>query len=580
MVITAKDKLNIDQPFKIEAGPGAGKTEFLVNHIKNVVRHSKILGKTRKVACITYTNVGAETILKRLENNIVGRVDVSTIHSFLYKNVVKPYCRFIPDEYHLCYEKIEGHDEIEFSWKKITEWLEDKEFDSLQSPNTRKQLTKSPDQIKVLKNWLSSNQCTIEENTIIFHFDDRKAFFSSGGGTGIKKSNLKILKDNFLKLKMLYWKEGILDHNDVLYLAYILITKYPFIIKVLKARYPYLFIDEYQDTNPIQSSIIDRIKSEGVVVGVIGDKAQSIYSFQGAKVSLFDDFMIDENNTFTIVENHRSSKRIVRLLNDLRSDIHQDAYRKDLDGKVMILLGSKKNAYYFANELCQDESVVSLSRDNLTSNIMKHEVTATNITEKIEEQYFEIDSKERRNFIWNFIQAIELARESKYKEALKKIEWLFRKESDSRKMALASLQRLLSAYEEYHCETLMVFYEILCSRIEVKLPTFRKGKAQEFYNNTMYVELAVSIKNPDDISEHITIHKSKGNEYENVLVTEDKNSIDFLLKPNINESEEHRVLYVAMSRARHNLFLQYEEIPLTKLKKIKSKYPYIEVKMV
>lgn len=579
MVITAKDKLSIDQPFKIEAGPGAGKTEFLVNHIKNIVRHSKILGKTRRIACITYTNVGAETVLKRLGSNIADRVEVSTIHSFLYKNVVKPYCRFIPEEYHLCCEKIDGHDEVEFRGKKVLEWLEDKAFDSLRAPNTRKQLTGLVDQKKVLQKWLSCNQCTLSGTSIIFCFEDKKAF-SVDSGIGIKKSNLMILKNNFLKLKMLYWQEGILAHDDVLFFAYILITKYPFIIQVLRARYPYLFIDEYQDTNPIQSSIIDKIKSEEVVIGIIGDKAQSIYSFQGAKVSLFDDFKIEESNTFTIVENHRSSDQIVKFLNDLRSDIQQKACRKDSDGKVMILLGSEKDAYNFANELCQQASVVSLSRDNLTSNKMKYEGPVTNIKEKIEEEYFEIDKGERRYYVWNFIQAIELARENNYKKAIKKIEWLFRNRDNPRKITLLYLQKMIERYEEYHCETLMRFYEILCSTIDVKLPTFKKGKPQEFYNNTMYIELAVSIKNPDDVSEHITIHKSKGNEYENVLVTEDKNIIDFLLNPNISENEEHRVLYVAMSRARNNLFLQYEDIPLTKLKKIKNKYPYVEVKTV
>ncbi|MFW1969515.1 UvrD-helicase domain-containing protein [Acinetobacter guillouiae] len=52
--------------FKVSAGPGAGKTHWLVEHIRNVLHHSIRLGKIRKIACITYTNIAVETILTRL----------------------------------------------------------------------------------------------------------------------------------------------------------------------------------------------------------------------------------------------------------------------------------------------------------------------------------------------------------------------------------------------------------------------------------------------------------------------------------------------------------------------------------
>ena len=95
MTIISTDKIPIEEGFKVEAGPGAGKTDFLVNHIKNVIQNSDRLSCTRKVACITYTNTGVETILQRLGKSVSGKVEVSTIHSFLYRNVVKPYATFI-----------------------------------------------------------------------------------------------------------------------------------------------------------------------------------------------------------------------------------------------------------------------------------------------------------------------------------------------------------------------------------------------------------------------------------------------------------------------------------------------------
>lgn len=79
--ITSDDLIPIEQHFKISAGPGAGKTYWLINHIKNVLHTSTRLYRTRKIACITYTNIAVETILTRLGSSS-DRVEVCTIHSF------------------------------------------------------------------------------------------------------------------------------------------------------------------------------------------------------------------------------------------------------------------------------------------------------------------------------------------------------------------------------------------------------------------------------------------------------------------------------------------------------------------
>ena len=114
---------DIEHHFKVSAGPGAGKTHWLVEHIKNVLHYSNRLNKIRKIACITYTNIAVETILTRLSTSAT-RVDVSTIHSFLYRHIVKPYAFLIADEYGLNYSKLDGHDELNHSYTKINNWLE------------------------------------------------------------------------------------------------------------------------------------------------------------------------------------------------------------------------------------------------------------------------------------------------------------------------------------------------------------------------------------------------------------------------------------------------------------------------
>lgn len=119
---------------------------------------------------------------------------------------------------------------------------------------------------------------------------------------------------------------------------------------------------------------------------------------------------------------------------------------------------------------------------------------------------------ERKKYVSAYINAIELARNSKFKEAMKKLE------------------------------------------NNVQLSNFRTGSIKSFYENIPYIDLALCVNIVEDISDHITIHKAKGAEYENVFVVGNESLLDFLLSPNIDENEEHRVFYVALSRAKKGCF--------------------------
>lgn len=581
MIITSKDRINIDEHFKIEAGPGAGKTEFLVNHIKNVLQNSNKLSCARKIACITYTNTAVETILKRIGKGVSDRVEVSTIHSFLYRNVVKPYCSFIPADYELCCNKVKGHDEFYINNKYIREWFENEDLSSLKHPNTEKQILSLPALNQALQNWILSIKCVYKDGVISFGCDNKKAVGydkNKDAFIGINSKSLKILSDKIIGLKKIYWRKGKLDHNDILYFSFILINRYPFILNVLRAKFAYMFIDEYQDTNPIQSFILDEIRKKETVVGVIGDKAQSIYKFQGADPSLFDSFKVNENNIYTICNNHRSTNQIVKFLNCIRDDINQNPCENINGIEVFVYIGDKNAAYNKACELCGGETVVSLSRDNISSNAMKKEIEGNNLNRKLLIQYSEQDSNsERRNHIVAFIQAIELALNSKYKEAIKSVEWIFRKEENPKKMALSSLSKMLKIYQDYCDDTLMKFYDLICLTLNTSLSGFRKGAAKDFYDNTLYKNMAICINIVEDTSNHITIHKSKGSEFKNVMLVDNKCIKEILLTPNLHNDEEHRIVYVAISRAERKLFLQVEELDILDEMKIRERFNYLNI---
>ena len=562
MIITSKDPIPIEKNFKIEAGPGSGKTEFLVNHIKNVVQNSGRLSCVRKIACITYTNTGVNTILQRLGKSASERVEVSTIHSFLYKNIVKPYSSFIAKEYELNCKLISGHEDLVVSGKYLNEWLDNSYFNSLENPNTKNQLLKIPEQLAALKKWINSMQCICENGQPAFKCDPSKSLYQISSRERIfKKNNLETLSQHLIDLKKIYWRKGKIDHNDVLFFSVILINKYPFILEVLRAKFPYIFLDEYQDTSPVQAYIVNRIKEKETIIGVIGDKAQSIYSFQGVNPQLFDDFEAAPMSKFSIVENHRSSDEIVRFLNTLRTDIKQEICTNKNGNSIFIIVGERVSAYQKAHELCggiPDERVESLSRDNMTSNAMKKDISNIQIKPDILMKYENIDSNPtRRRYVLEVAQATELALNGKLKEAIKRLERVFYKNMNPTKQALYVLSKLLTQYSFYSNKTLLNFYELIRQFSDEKLSAVTSGKVKAFYECTSYQNIAICMNIPEDTSEHITIHKSKGNQFKNVFIVGNKDIKSFLLNPSF-EKEEHRIAYVAFSRAKDRLFIQFD----------------------
>ena len=72
---------------------------------------------------------------------------------------------------------------------------------------------------------------------------------------------------------------------------------------MLQAKFPYFFVDEFQDTDPIQARILSQIGLKETIIGVIGDKAQSIYGFQGADPNQFSSFALPNVIDYNILNN-------------------------------------------------------------------------------------------------------------------------------------------------------------------------------------------------------------------------------------------------------------------------------------
>tara|TARA_R110002126_G_scaffold291794_1_gene458706 strand:+ start:15800 stop:17485 length:1686 start_codon:yes stop_codon:yes gene_type:complete len=527
--------VDIDNNFKVSAGPGAGKTYWLVNHIKNILHNSNKLSVTRKVACITYTNTAVETIYKRLGTSS-SQVEVSTIHSFLYKHIVKPYASFISDEYNLDISKLDGHDDIVLSnYGFLNDWKA-----------------------------RTGQQRIREDNVVVSAF--KKLRWKIDNGNLVLRTpypfiagRYPIKNDSYLEYKKMTWEEGLIHHDDVLFFSYQILKKQPFVAKILLAKFPYLVVDEFQDCNPIQIEIFKTIGIEGVITGIIGDSCQSIYKFQGADYNQFRDFNLPNIQEYNLNENRRSSNEIIDVLNSIRTDISQVPFRNISIEKPKILIGDMTFALRRSKSLCQEE-VNSLSRKNITSNAMKAEISGVGLDSKLLEKLLISDSNgKRKRLIYSSIKSIAYAKENKFKDAIKELEKLFNYNTDKlkgKRKALKYITLLLDKYDDYKDLTLLGFSNFIKDNLDSSISKVTGGRIKTFYENNTFNKLLLCVSIPEDLSLHKTIHKSKGNEFNNVLlVLKEENNIDFLINPDFENEEEQRINYVAVSRAKNKLFI-------------------------
>lgn len=542
---------DIERHFRVFAGPGAGKTHWLIKHVKNVVKRSKRLGLTRKIACITYTNSGVEEIQGRLKQS-AERVEVATIHSFLYMNVVKPYGFLLKDEDGkplLNMKLIDGHVEHIPNPKFIFDWKRDQKLFYIK------------DDKKVYECLIDLDWCFQEEKDELVCLP-RSRYKRKVGQYWIKEEALN-------QYKKFYWDLGILHHEDVLYFSYYLIKKYPAILIFLRAKFPYVYIDEFQDTNPIQTAIIKKIGQAGSIIGVIGDLAQSIYGFQGACRKDFECFVLENQIDYKIENNRRSTEAIIKTLNHIRwNDIEQNSIRNKKGSPVEVYVGQINNISEIFDKKFEKAHVILTRRNDYASQIKSQK------NRKLNDLWNELrladSNPERTNFLYSLLLALELSFQKNFKESIKTIERCIRKFKDKKlvpkytkqEISVSLLLKIVNEWDDFKESNLREFnnhyYNYILKDFNVKIgAAISSGKVKVFAESWKCKEMVQCLRIKDDISNVRTIHKAKGSEFETVIVAlEKEDDLKYIIAPNIDlEDDECRIHYVALSRAKDNLII-------------------------
>lgn len=565
---------DIEHHFRVLAGPGAGKTYWLVNHIGFVVRRSTRLLPTTRVGCISYTNVAVEEIRTKL-GPLAARVDVSTIHSFLYRNVVKPYLHLLTNadgKPLVHYARVDGHEEHRPFRQKVEKWLE-------YIGQKRLLIRTFKEQYAALLKCLCDLSWQQDPQTQEWRLLPR-------GNDWQRRQTLRAVfgQDDASYYKSLYWQDGIIDHEDVLYFAYRLLEEYPDLRAFVSARFPYLFIDEFQDTLPVQTQVVKWLANEGTIVGVIGDPVQAIYQFIGAVPAHFIQFTLPQHVDYYINGNRRSTNKIIELLNRCRgSDLHQVGIREVTGEPVTVCIGPiEKIVPRLRRRLGNAETLYVLTRKHNEAKSVRNLDNSGGAA--VWEEMEAVDA-DRARFLEHIITAGEFAQQGQFLLAFRHARRSIRMrqggvrrpligtavvtEQQRRGLAISLLSFLVSHYSTLQTSMLLEVYGCLSEEITrhlggVALQGVRPGGFKTFAESTPYSALSSTVRLTEENRIIRTIHQSKGAEFNNVLVYFPQGSerVRHIITQLDHQDEESRISFVAFSRARDRLFIAFPTLSI------------------
>ena len=285
-----------DGPVLILAGAGSGKTSVLTTKIAYLIEEKCV--NPKNILAITFTNKAAREMKERIIKMVGSKaydMQISTFHSFGLRIIKENYER-------LGYEKnftiIDSDDSLTLIKKIMKE---------LNIDTTRC----NP---KFIKNNISS--CKNEMMT--------PSRYKSLAVDEVGETTYKVYEKYQEALK----RNNSLDFDDLLTMPVMLFNKYKDVLDSYQELFKYVFIDEYQDTNEAQYTLSKMISAKYKNICVVGDEAQSIYSWRGANYKNILNFEKDYKDAKVILleQNYRSTKMI---LNAANSVIKNNINKKD-----------------------------------------------------------------------------------------------------------------------------------------------------------------------------------------------------------------------------------------------------------
>lgn len=576
-------------PVLILAGAGSGKTKTLTHRVANLIQKGV---KPEKILAVTFTNKAAEEMEKRifllLRAKTTGQPFIGTFHGlgvYILKNSGRPLN--IPRRFTILDE--------EDSLIIFKNCLKELKLDPKQFPPAKIQniVSRQKNNLATFEDFLNSNQ---------------EHFF------------LKTIGRIWQKYEETLAKQKSLDFDDLILKVVALFQNYPGILKHYQDKWQYIHIDEYQDTNRGQYLMANLLAKSHKNICAVGDDDQSIYSFRGADYQNILNFEKDwpQAKIITLEENYRSSQKILdaanKVINKNKARYPKNLFTQKIGGEPIFLFAAENEEEEACFAADQIEKILSrgdslsqtavLYRTNFQSRILEEEFLRRSIPYQVLGVKFyerkEIKdilaylkaalnpndllslkriintpargigkittlkflardknlSPAEQNKIQKFLQILKdikkIIKEAPASKAIRLTmkksgyEAFLNKETEEDQMRLFNLKELVSLAAKYDHQKPPTGIESLISDAAL-------ASEQDFLKN---FQKAVKM---------MTVHAAKGLEFDNVFLVGLEEGL-FPIQNNIFSGnselhnpyeEERRLFYVALTRAKSNLYLSF-----------------------
>ena len=305
----------IDGPSLVIAGAGSGKTRVLTYKIAYLLNQGM---KPWSIMALTFTNKAAREMKERIGrlvgDDLAQHLYMGTFHS-IFSRILRAEAEHIGfNNNFTIYDEADSRSLIKAIVKEMG--LDDKSY--------------KPAAVHAKISMAKNNLVSAES------YARDAAFYEQN-----KRAQMPEVGKIFLAYVQRCKQANAMDFDDLLVLTHQLFREHEEIRQKYAARFDYILVDEYQDTNHVQMSIVMQLCKEKLRVCAVGDDSQSIYSFRGANIDNILNYQKQLKGTrlFKLEQNYRSTQTIVKAANSLiknnRNQIKKDVYSENAVGEKL-----------------------------------------------------------------------------------------------------------------------------------------------------------------------------------------------------------------------------------------------------
>jgi DNA helicase-2/ATP-dependent DNA helicase PcrA len=497
-------------PIMVIAGAGSGKTRVLTYRIAHMIKSGV---DPFNILALTFTNKAAKEMTERI-SNIVGGSEAKNITMGTFHSVFSRLLRFNADligypTNFTIYDTQDSKSLLKDIIKELN--LDDKTY----KPGM------VLGRISAAKNNLISPEAYANNAEIML--EDKQS----------RRPELSRIYTTYANRCQ---KAGAMDFDDLLFQTNVLLRDFPDVLQHYQHKFRYILVDEYQDTNYAQYLIVKKLAAVYENICVVGDDAQSIYSFRGANIQNILNFKNDypDYRIFKLEQNYRSTKSIVEAANSVisknKDQIQKNVWTANDEGNPITIirtLTDNEEGKVISNKIYDVKKAEGLNysdfailyRTNRQSRAFEEALRKLNLPYKI---YGGISFYQRKE-IKDLLAYFRLTANPRDEEALKRVI-----NYPKRGIGKTSIENLIIASSKYGVSMFDIIQDFNAYPVALNGPT--KTKMQEFatmiesfhaqLNKMQAYDLAYHIAKSSGVLKDLYNEKDKGPEeverYQNI----------------------------------------------------------------